>query len=128
MFGFSFEKFIVIAVFAILILGPERLPGYAAKLATFVSALRRMADGAKERMRDEMGPDFDDVDWKKLDPRQYDPRQIIRQALLDDPPPDGRLDRTAASDGPTKPWTVADDEIPPDPARDLRDASASPSP
>jgi sec-independent protein translocase protein TatB len=30
-----------------------------------------------------MGPDFDDVDWKKLDPRQYDPRRIIREALTD---------------------------------------------
>ena len=40
-----------------------------------------MANGAKDRMRDEMGPDFDDVDWKKLDPRQYDPRRIIREAL-----------------------------------------------
>jgi sec-independent protein translocase protein TatB len=44
-----------------------------------------MADGAKERLREEMGPDFDDVDWKKLDPRQYDPRRIIRQALDDNP-------------------------------------------
>jgi sec-independent protein translocase protein TatB len=44
-----------------------------------------MADGAKERMREEMGPEFDEVDWKKLDPRQYDPRRIIREALLDDP-------------------------------------------
>ena len=43
-----------------------------------------MADGAKERLRDEMGPDFDEVDWKKLDPRQYDPRRIIREALVDD--------------------------------------------
>jgi sec-independent protein translocase protein TatB len=45
-----------------------------------------MANGAKDRMREEMGPDFDDVDWKKLDPRQYDPRRIIREALLDDEP------------------------------------------
>jgi sec-independent protein translocase protein TatB len=36
-------------------------------------------------MREEMGPEFDEVDWKKLDPRQYDPRRIIREALLDDP-------------------------------------------
>ena len=42
-----------------------------------------MATGAKDRMREEMGPDFDDVDWKKLDPRQYDPRRIIREALTD---------------------------------------------
>jgi sec-independent protein translocase protein TatB len=84
MFGFSFEKLIVIAAIAVVIIGPDRLPGYAARLAQFVQALRGMADGAKERMRQEMGPDFDEVDWKKLDPRQYDPRQIIRTALLDD--------------------------------------------
>ena len=40
-----------------------------------------MASGAQGRMRDELGPDFDDMDWKKLDPRQYDPRRIIREAL-----------------------------------------------
>jgi sec-independent protein translocase protein TatB len=49
-----------------------------------VKAVRSMTDSAKERMRDEMGPEYDDVDWKKLDPRQYDPRRIIRTALLED--------------------------------------------
>ena len=44
-----------------------------------------MADGAKDRMREEMGPEFEDVDWKKLDPRQYDPRRIIREALIEEP-------------------------------------------
>jgi sec-independent protein translocase protein TatB len=41
-------------------------------------------------MKDEMGPEFDDVDWKKLDPRQYDPRRIIREALIDDEPVKGQ--------------------------------------
>ena len=84
MFGLTFEKLLLIGVIAVFVLGPERLPGYAAKLAQLVRSVRDMANGAKERMRDEMGPDFDDVDWKKLDPRQYDPRRIIREALLDD--------------------------------------------
>ena len=44
-----------------------------------------MASGAQGRMRDELGPDFDDMDWKKLDPRQYDPRRIIREALQEHP-------------------------------------------
>ncbi len=44
-----------------------------------------MASGAKNRMREELGPDFDDMDWKKLDPRQYDPRRIIREALQEGP-------------------------------------------
>jgi sec-independent protein translocase protein TatB len=90
MLGLSFDKLLVIAVIAIFVIGPERLPHYAAQLARLVKTVRSMADSAKERMRDEMGPDFDDVDWKKLDPRQYDPRRIIRSALLDEEPPDTR--------------------------------------
>lgn len=86
MFGLTFEKLLLIGVIAVFVLGPERLPGYAAKLAQLVRTVRTMANGAKDRMRDEMGPDFDDVDWKKLDPRQYDPRRIIREALIDDEP------------------------------------------
>ncbi len=35
-------------------------------------------------MKDELGEGFEDLDWKKLDPRQYDPRRIIREALLED--------------------------------------------
>ena len=85
-FGLTFDKLLIIAIIAVFLIGPDRLPGYAAQLARLVKSLRGMADGAKERMREEMGPEFDEVDWKKLDPRQYDPRRIIREALLDDPP------------------------------------------
>ncbi|MBG6057323.1 sec-independent protein translocase protein TatB [Cryobacterium sp. MP_M5] len=84
MFGLTFEKILLIGIVAVFLLGPEKLPHYAAQLARLVKQLRDMANGAKERMRDEMGPEFDDVDWKKLDPRQYDPRRIIREALIDD--------------------------------------------
>lgn len=84
MFGLTIDKIAIIAIIAVFVLGPERLPEYAAKLARLVKSLRIMADGAKDRMREEMGSDFDDVDWKKLDPRQYDPRRIIREALLED--------------------------------------------
>ena len=85
MFGLTFDKLLIVAVIAAFLIGPERLPAYAAKLGQFTRSLRDFANGAKTRMREEMGPEFDDVDWKKLDPRQYDPRRIIREALLDDP-------------------------------------------
>jgi sec-independent protein translocase protein TatB len=85
MFGLTFEKLLVIGVLAIFLLGPERLPKYAAGLARLVKGIRNMATGAKERMREEMGDEFDDVDWRTLDPRRYDPRRIIRDALLEDP-------------------------------------------
>ena len=85
-FGLTIEKLLLIGVIAALIIGPERLPKYAESLARLSKRAREAMQGAKTRMRDEMGPDFDDVDWRKLDPRQYDPRRIIREALLEDTP------------------------------------------
>ena len=96
-FGLTFEKLLLIGLIAVLLIGPDRLPGYTAQFARFIRTLRDMANGAKERMRDEMGPDFDDVDWKKLDPRQYDPRRIIREALLEDEAPPTRPRAGAAA-------------------------------
>ncbi len=86
-FGLTFDKLLIIGIIAVFLLGPERLPYYASQLARLVRSLRGMANGAKDRMREEMGPDFDDIDWKKLDPRQYDPRRIIRDALIEDDEP-----------------------------------------
>lgn len=85
-FGLTIEKLMLIGVIAAVIVGPERLPRYAEALAKFTKRAKETLQGARTRMRDEMGPEFDDVDWKKLDPRQYDPRRIIREALLDDTP------------------------------------------
>jgi sec-independent protein translocase protein TatB len=87
MMGLTFEKLLLLAVLAVVLLGPDRLPRYAAQLARLVKSVRSFADNAKDRMREEMGPEFDEVDWKKLDPRQYDPRRIIREALLEEEEP-----------------------------------------
>ena len=89
-FGLTFDKLLIIGVIAIFVIGPERLPQYAAGLARLVKSLRAMASSAKDRMREEMGPEYDDIDWQSLDPRRYDPRRIIREALLDDPMVPGR--------------------------------------
>ena len=87
MFGLTVEKLVVIGILAAFLIGPERLPGYAEKLRDLVKALRSFTDSAKDRVTAELGPEFDDVDWKKLDPRQYDPRRIVRDALTDADPP-----------------------------------------
>ncbi|MGQ3384255.1 sec-independent translocase [Glutamicibacter sp. TV12E] len=84
LFGINGSEFIVLAVLAVVILGPEKLPEYAKKLANLVKEVRRMANGAKEQLRDEVGDEVADIDWRKLDPRQYDPRRIIKEALVDE--------------------------------------------
>ena len=86
MFGLTFEKLLLIGVIAVFVIGPERLPAYSAKFGQLVRKLKEMSSGAKDRIKEELGDDFDEEEWKKLDPRQYDPRRIIREALLDDAP------------------------------------------
>ncbi|MDN3482248.1 Sec-independent protein translocase TatB [Arthrobacter sp. APC 3897] len=84
MIGINGYELLVLAILAVAVLGPERLPEYASQLARLVREVRRMATGAREQLREEVGPEIDEVDWRKLDPRQYDPRRIIKEALLDD--------------------------------------------
>lgn len=86
-FGLGFDKIVVILVLAAFFIGPQRLPAYAATFARFVQGARTLIADSKARMREELGPEFDDVEWTKLDPRQYDPRRIIRDALLEEPSP-----------------------------------------
>lgn len=87
MFGISGEQFVVLVAVALVVLGPERLPKYAQQLGRLVRELRRMALGAREQMERDLGPEFKDVDWTKYDPRQYDPRRIVRDALAGDDEP-----------------------------------------
>jgi sec-independent protein translocase protein TatB len=105
-FGLTFDKLLIIGLIAVFLIGPDRLPHYAAQLARLVRGVRDMANGAKDRMREEMGPEFDEVDWKKLDPRQYDPRRIIREALIEDEPAGPPPPRPSGS--PTRTGTEAD--------------------
>ncbi|GAA4357725.1 twin-arginine translocase TatA/TatE family subunit [Angustibacter luteus] len=83
MFDINGGEFLILIVVALVILGPERLPQYAAQLGKLVREARGFASKAREQVRAEMGDEFDDVDWKALDPRRYDPRRIVREALLD---------------------------------------------
>ena len=85
MFGLSFEKLLLIMLVAGLIVGPQRLPLYAEKLAHLVRTIRDLTDTAKTRAAAELGPDFNPAEWKKLNPRNYDPRRIIQDTLADTP-------------------------------------------
>ena len=86
MFDINGWELLLLGLLAVLVLGPERLPEYAAKFGRFVRQARSMADRAKAQLKDEMGPEFSDIDWRAYDPRQYDPRKIVRDALA--APPD----------------------------------------
>lgn len=83
LFGLTIEKIILITVIVGLIIGPERLPALATQLATLIRRAKEVGQTAKGRMQEQMGDEFTEVDWQRLDPRLYDPRRIIRDALIE---------------------------------------------
>jgi sec-independent protein translocase protein TatB len=85
--GINGGEFLLLIVVALVVVGPERLPRYAEQLGAWVRTARSYALSAKSRVTEELGEDIADVDWAALDPRRYDPRRIVREALLDDSPP-----------------------------------------
>jgi sec-independent protein translocase protein TatB len=82
-FGVNGWEVVLLALIAVFVLGPDRLPEYAAKLAQGIRKLRVMAEGARGQLKDQLGPEYEDINWRQYDPRQYDPRRIVKEALLD---------------------------------------------
>lgn len=83
MFDINGGELIVLLVVAALVIGPQRLPAYAEQLGVLVRRGRDWITQARTRL-DEETADLG-VDWEALDPRKYDPRRIVRDALLDEP-------------------------------------------
>ncbi len=108
MFGINGGEILFILVIAVIIIGPERLPQFAEQLARAVRKGKELFTDAKSKVDAEMGAELGDVDWAKLDPRQYDPRKIVRDTLLEDTPldPEYKAKRAARSMGSTTAGSV----------------------
>lgn len=99
LFNVNGAELVVILLVVALVVGPDRLPEYARQLAKFVRAAREQVTKVRDRVDEEVQAELGDVDWKALDPRQYDPRRIVREALLDDPAPAARRAGTGVAAG-----------------------------
>lgn len=66
----------VIALVAVLVMGPERLPGLAKQAATLVRRLREMATSTRDDIRSELGPGYADLQLRDLDPRAFVRKQL----------------------------------------------------
>lgn len=83
MFGVGLPEFAVIAVVAIIVFGPDRLPDLARQAARIVRQVRAMANDARDELRAELGPEYADLELRDLDPRAI-VRRHLAEALEDD--------------------------------------------
>lgn len=103
MFNIGPLELVVLAIVGIVVLGPEKLPGLARDAARMLRTLRELATGARQQLREELGPEFADLDLRNLDPRsavqravfgddvpdlrKYNPRTAVRDAIFGDDEP-----------------------------------------
>ncbi len=105
MFDIGTGEVLVLAVAALLVFGPERLPKIAAQAGRALRQIREMAAGARRDLREQLGPEFGDLDVRDLDPRSF-----VRRHLWDDD-----LDLNDAEPTPRRPapGLLRDGELPP---------------
>lgn len=104
MFDIGAGEFIALAILALIVLGPEKLPRYAAEAARVLRRVREMANDARSEVRRELGPEFDDISLRDLNPRSMVRKHLLEPVDLDSLDADGR-DRSKPADrrGPGSP-------------------------
>ena len=83
-----------LAILGMLLVGPERLPKIAAEAAQWVKKARGLATKATSELRENLGPGFEDLQPKDLNPRTFVKKQISE--LLDEETPKPKVKRPTA--------------------------------
>ena len=71
MFDLSLPKLLVLAVIALVIFGPNELPTIASQAARALRDLRKIAEGAKNDLREGLGPELADFEIEDLNPKRH---------------------------------------------------------
>ena len=74
-------EFMVLLVAALVILGPERLPGAVTWVTKTMRQVKEYASGASQQLKDELGPEFDVRD---LNPRTFVQKHLLEGVDQDD--------------------------------------------
>ena len=85
MFDVGLSEMAVIALVAVLVFGPDKLPEFARQAGRFLRRLRDFATSARDELRTELGPEYADLELRDLDPRAI-VRRHIAEAMEDEDP------------------------------------------
>src|SRR6188472_4628529 len=77
MFGVGLPELAVIMLVAVLVFGPDKLPDIARQAGQMLRKARQFADAARDELREELGPDYADLELRDLDPRTIVRKHII---------------------------------------------------
>ena len=104
MFGIGLPELMVIAVVAVMVFGPDRLPDFARQAGRLVRQMRQFAQTARDDIRSELGPEYAAFELTDLDPRKA-VRKFVQDAW-DESEEDGTKKRPGQR-------PLGDNELPP---------------
>lgn len=65
-----------LAILGMMLVGPERLPKLAVEAAQWVKKIRGLAQTATAELRENLGPGFEDLQPKDLNPKTFVKKQL----------------------------------------------------
>ncbi|MFI5802412.1 sec-independent translocase [Streptomyces sp. NPDC051561] len=69
-------ELLTLAVLAVLIFGPDKLPKLIQDTTRFIRKIRDFSDSAKDDIRNELGPEFKDFEFEDLNPKNFVRKQL----------------------------------------------------
>ena len=113
MFDLSLPKLLVLAVIALVVFGPHELPKIASQAGRALRDLRKIAEGAKNDLREGLGPEFADFEIEDLNPKRFMQKHLFDD-LNGDATPSSATTAAAGAAGPRANGTqLAPGERPP---------------
>lgn len=79
MFDVGLPEMLVLAILAIFVFGPDKLPDVARQAGRMLRQGRVMLTNARSQLSDEFGPEVANMDLRDLSPRA-----LVKKHLLDD--------------------------------------------
>jgi sec-independent protein translocase protein TatB len=85
MFGdLGFGELIGLAILALILVGPDRLPSFAVEAAKLIKKVRTYALSATDQIKDSLGPGYENLKPEDLHPKNFIKKQL-NEALADEP-------------------------------------------
>jgi sec-independent protein translocase protein TatB len=93
-FDIGLGEILGLAVLAMFLVGPERLPKVAGEAAKWVKKIRELANSATAELKENLGPGFEDLQPKDLNPKTFVKKQISE--MLDEENPKAKSNTSKA--------------------------------
>ena len=87
MFDIGLPEFMVLAILAVFVFGPDKLPEVARQAAKVMKQARRALATAKAQVAEELGPEYANLDLRDLNPRALVQKHLLSDLDDDDAPP-----------------------------------------